>query len=503
MLASTPVRTLAPARPARAMPLPGAGRAPRAAFRCRRALAPPRAERAQPLGDEGKLVSDGTVVCRVIGGGACRRGVAAAPASARRPAVPSPSPQAPVTPQTAVGEQLAYLLKMEPHLFRAAVDAELARISAERADRAAAAAAADDDLKGKPPRDSASLVLYKRMDDLRRGEQALSVRDLMYACVLERFHELRVPMLPTLSDAPPEAPADLTALTEGVHSAEALDLVKDHVRGALAPRPPRSPTPSSACPACKPPKCTPPRSYLATSCGGSTPGSSWSARRGLLPGDAVARLEALFSAADAADAGAGTDLDAATPVDPAAVAAAAAAAYPRGGSALRAYIESFDADALASTARVVSAEGAPSSKPKSGPVRRPRAPAAPDGGSGRRRRESMDDLMPASRKRSPGTVDTVALTAGTQRRAVLEAVAYGAFLGTWRRTSRPITRACSRRRATGRATGAGAGPAGGMMVGVGVVGVAAAAAGGASPCRQGGPAGDDRHALTRAGLVWG
>ena len=335
-----------------------------------------------------------------------------------------------MTPKTAVGEQLAYLLKMEPHLFRAAVDAELARISAERADRAAAAAAAADDLKGKPPPDSASLVLYKRMDDLRRGEQALSVRDLMYACVLERFHELRVPMLPTLSDAPPEAPADLTALTEGVHSAEALDLVKDHVRGALGPA---STAFSNA--VLRMSRLQAAQVYAASVLFGyflRRVDSRFQLERaaGLLPGDAVARLEALFSAADAADAGAGTDLDAATPVDPAAVAAAAAAASPRGGSALRAYIESFDADALASTARVVSAEGGALVEAQVqalfgdlGALQRQMAEAVGDDAA------SMDDLMARVQKAvAAGTVDTVALTAGTQRRAVLEAVAYGAFL---------------------------------------------------------------------------
>ena len=123
---------------------------------------------------------------------------------------------------------------MEPHLFRAAVDAELSRISAEREEREKALPAppppADDDAPS-------SLVLYQRMEQLRRGEQALSVQDLMYASVLERFLELGVAMLPRLQDAPDvlEAHADLVALTEGVHSREALDLVKEHVRGVLGP----------------------------------------------------------------------------------------------------------------------------------------------------------------------------------------------------------------------------------------------------------------------------
>ena len=39
--------------------------------------------------------------------------------------------QAPVKPKTAVGKMLNYYLKMEPHLFRAAIDEQFARIRSE------------------------------------------------------------------------------------------------------------------------------------------------------------------------------------------------------------------------------------------------------------------------------------------------------------------------------------------------------------------------------------
>ena len=94
---------------------------------------------------------------------------------------------------------------MEPHLFRAAVDAELSRISAEREARAEALLRPPEAPQPAPATPAAgddapsSLVLYQRMEQVRRGEQALSVQDLMYASVLERFLELGVAMLPRLT----------------------------------------------------------------------------------------------------------------------------------------------------------------------------------------------------------------------------------------------------------------------------------------------------------------
>ena len=185
---------------------------------------------------------------------------------------------------------------MEPHLFRAAVDAELSRISAEREEREKALPAppppADDDAPS-------SLVLYQRMEQLRRGEQALSVQDLMYASVLERFLELGVAMLPRLQDAPDvlEAHADLVALTEGVHSREALDLVKEHVRGVLGPA---STAFSNA--VVRMSRLQAAQVYAASVLFGyflRKVDARFQLERSArtLPGDAVARLEALFAAA--------------------------------------------------------------------------------------------------------------------------------------------------------------------------------------------------------------
>ena len=60
----------------------------------------------------------------------------------------------------------------------------------------------------------------RRMAQLRVSERMAKVEDLMYACILEKFMRLGVAMLPRLDVSISEQQADLTALTDGVHSKE-------------------------------------------------------------------------------------------------------------------------------------------------------------------------------------------------------------------------------------------------------------------------------------------
>jgi hypothetical protein len=102
---------------------------------------------------------------------------------------------------------LQYYLRMEPQLFRAAVDQQLARLREERdareAAEQAAAAAADappgsSSPDGGPARSSNDLVLYQRMQEVRASEVRATLEDLMYVSILEKFVVLGVDMLPRL-----------------------------------------------------------------------------------------------------------------------------------------------------------------------------------------------------------------------------------------------------------------------------------------------------------------
>ena len=68
--------------------------------------------------------------------------------------------QAPRKPSTSLGEMVNYYLKMEPHLFKEAVNTQFERIKEERE---ATLAAAKEREKKAPPADAnkSDLVLYR------------------------------------------------------------------------------------------------------------------------------------------------------------------------------------------------------------------------------------------------------------------------------------------------------------------------------------------------------
>ena len=136
---------------------------------------------------------------------------------------------------------VAYYLQMQPHLFQEAVETAFEKIREQREGEEAAGspspgpqAQQQPPQQPPPPPDGADLVLYHRLAELRRAEQRVAIEDLMYVCILERFQDIGVPLLPSV--APMEESTEaLKALTEGVHTREALDMVKEHVLAILGP----------------------------------------------------------------------------------------------------------------------------------------------------------------------------------------------------------------------------------------------------------------------------
>ena len=182
-----------------------------------------------------------------------------------RPAAATPEGandlQAPVQPKTAMGEMLSYYLKMEPHLFKAALEEQFQRLQQEKEERDALDAQRREQSQAASTSKN-DLVLYRcvylacnlcavcsktttvgthppiwacrRMAELGRNERRASLEDLMYVSVLEKFLALGVPML-TQIDTVLETHSNLKALTEGIHSQEALEMVREHVRTLMGP----------------------------------------------------------------------------------------------------------------------------------------------------------------------------------------------------------------------------------------------------------------------------
>mmetsp|Transcript_20304 Transcript_20304/g.60310 ORF Transcript_20304/g.60310 Transcript_20304/m.60310 type:complete len:216 (-) Transcript_20304:1186-1833(-) len=161
------------------------------------------------------------------------------------------------------------------------------------------------------------------------------------------------------------------------------------------------------------------------------------------PADAVKRLEKLFAMADAehpvdADVDGETSRSSETPSRSGADEGRNLPARKE-KSALRRYVESFDQAAMVETARIVSLEAAALVERQTSGVlgdvkkltKQIQDAVGRDVSSMEQVMERMAQAVEADR------VETVTMTVGTQRRAVLEAVAFGAFMRdveTWVQT---------------------------------------------------------------------
>jgi len=254
----------------------------------------------------------------------------------------------------------AYYLEMQPHLFRSAVESEFNKLR-EKREASSQAQAESPPAEGA---DSLDLTLSRRMQEVRLAEEAVAIEDLMYVCILERFQALGVDLLPQVAPIE-ESVAALKALTEGVHTKEALDMVKEHVLSVLGPA-----SMAFADTMIKMSKLQSAQVYAASIMFGYflrrvDSRFQLAKQLGVLPEsqeDAVAKLERLLSMADAVEDS--EDPDAAVPAEPemadesaqAASSSSALAKRPKG--ALRRYVESFDQDTMIATARLVTTEGA-------------------------------------------------------------------------------------------------------------------------------------------------
>lgn len=371
----------------------------------------------------------------------------------------------PAKPKTAYGEMLQYYLKMEPQLFRTAVEDQLARFREQKE----AKDAAQDLLATK---DSTELTLYRRMQEVRENDMKATLEDLLYVSILEKFIMLGVEMLPRLDGYVDVPSTNLKALTESMHSKEALELVREHilsVMGAAAYN-------RFSTEVIKMSKFQMAQVYAASIMFGyflrrvdkrfQLEKSMGSLATPQGKDDAVARLERLFAQAEAeepdsspdtaprSDSGSIFDVgqdqtsnssssSSSTTPNPAdssrtdSSGTASSSSRPDDSSltsgrksVLRQYVEQFDQATMVETARIVSQEGAALVERQTsalfGDIKELTKQMQAAVGA---EAQSLEDLYARiAQAVASNSVETITMTVSTQRRAVLEAVAFGSFL---------------------------------------------------------------------------
>ena len=109
-------------------------------------------------------------------------------------------------------------------MFDAAVDSQLDGLG-EEVEREAKSASEEAKTE--------QLVLFKRIADVRALERRNGLEDIMYTTIIQKFLSVGVDMLPPLDETTMLKGIDLNRLTDGVHSKEALDMVREHLMAVL------------------------------------------------------------------------------------------------------------------------------------------------------------------------------------------------------------------------------------------------------------------------------
>ena len=357
---------------------------------------------------------------------------------------------APMSPGSGHGQMLAHVLDAEPQLFEAAVEATLDRMIDELDQQEQSEGSID---VSQDEKDKGGMVLFRRIEQMRALERRSGVQDVMYANILQKFLSIGVDMLPPLDDEDVLLRGvDLTKLTSGVHSVEALEMVKEHLMGMLGPQ--ASNAYSNTLVRMSKLQCA--QMYAASIMFGyflrkADKRFKLDRAMGTLPMnplDSAKALEELFNSASAMDSmdeadGAGvggfanSEFPGASGVfdvdDKGNATEDASKPGAQNNLTLKQYIQSFDQNALAETARIVSMEGVTLAERQTGALfgsiedlAMEMQRALEEGGEPI---TSPDQLM--SRVQDVvggGKVKTLTLPVATQRRVVLEAVAFGTFL---------------------------------------------------------------------------
>ena len=353
---------------------------------------------------------------------------------------------APVAAATPVGEFLRHILEMEPQLFEASMDQQLMNLSQQYPEGFAdAPGASSTDASGKKA-DEDKLVLYARIGEIRLRQRQGQVEDLMYAAVLQKFVNVGVDLLPPLDGRREYGSVDLRKLTVEVHSAEALDMVKSHLKQLLGP----SVGAAFSTAMVKISKLQAAQVYAASIMFGyflRKVDSRFRLERqmGTLPKtqeETIAALENLFNmdSAEPIDVSAADETGKVGTNDADSVASSAtgrAGTAEGDGNELRRYIESFDQTTLNATARMVSREGMVLAERQTGALfgdigelANQMQKALEEGVDGDDSPITSTEML-AERMNSIVSSDkvaTITVSYATQKRVVLEAVAFGTFL---------------------------------------------------------------------------
>lgn len=134
----------------------------------------------------------------------------------------------PLKPTSPAGRSLSGVIQNQPHCFYDAVSEELKRVAEERD-----AAFARFNLS----LGSSEASLHRRIAKMKEAECQLAVEDVLYMIVLFNFSQIKVPLVPSLSECLYNGRLEILPSKdwelESIHSLEVLEMVREHLSTAL------------------------------------------------------------------------------------------------------------------------------------------------------------------------------------------------------------------------------------------------------------------------------
>ncbi|KAD5317338.1 hypothetical protein E3N88_17284 [Mikania micrantha] len=138
-------------------------------------------------------------------------------------------PVAPLQLESPVGQLLEQILQTHPHLLPAAIDQQLDNLQKQR------------NAQKQEPDPSSIESLYKRIAEVKEKDRQKAVEEIMYCWIVQKFIENEISMIPKVtSTSDPTGRIDFwpnqEVKLESVHSAEALEMIQNHVALVLGDR---------------------------------------------------------------------------------------------------------------------------------------------------------------------------------------------------------------------------------------------------------------------------
>nr|XP_043640283.1 UV-B-induced protein At3g17800, chloroplastic [Erigeron canadensis] len=139
------------------------------------------------------------------------------------------APVAPLQLESPVGQLLEQILQTHPHLLPAAIDQQLENLQNER------------EAHKEEPASSSTDSLYKRIAQVKERDRQKILEEIMYCWIVHKFIDKEISMIPKVtSTSDPTGRIDYwpnqEMKLESVHSAEALEMIQNHVALVIGDR---------------------------------------------------------------------------------------------------------------------------------------------------------------------------------------------------------------------------------------------------------------------------